>query len=90
MTGLFGQEYVQGYTSALLDVEKVLEYIQEDMKRHKRRQSVKEYKNIIKCMINNRAVLREEPYAFVRCNDKADGGYEVYIEREGVYYPEEE
>lgn len=85
MTGLFGQEYVQGYTSALLDVEKVLGYIQEDMKRHKRRQSVKEYKNIIKCMINNRVVLREEPYAFVRCNDKADGGYEVYIEHKGVY-----
>ncbi len=87
---MFGYEYVQGYTSALQDVLKTIEDIQVDLKHHKRRQSAKTYKAIIECMIKNRAILREEPGAFVRCNDNADGGFEVYIEKQGVYNPTKE
>ena len=80
MEHLFDGAYIQGYTAALQDVLKVIEEIQVDLKVHKRRQSYKTYKGIIQCMLNNRTILRENPDAFVRCNDNAEGGYEVYIE----------
>lgn len=87
MDKMFPPTYVQGYTAALQDVLKTIEEIQFDLKHHKRRQNTKTYKAIIECMIKNRVILREEPYAFVRCNDNADGGFEVYIEKQGVYNP---
>lgn len=77
--------YVQGYTAALQDVLKTIDMIQMDLKCHKRRQNYKTYKAIIECMLKNRVVLREEPGAFVRCNDKAKDGFEIYIENKGVY-----
>ena len=82
---MFGPEYVQGYTAALLDVRAVLENIEYDLKIHKRKQNLKTMKQIIDCMIKNRVVLRENPGAFVRCNDDADGGFEIYIEGHGGY-----
>lgn len=87
MDKMFGYEYVQGYTAALQDVLETINDIQDDLKRHKRKQNSKTYKAIVECMLRNRVILREEPYAFVRCNDEAEGGYEVYISRWGVYEP---
>lgn len=78
--------YAQGYTAALTRVAMTLANLQSDMKWHKRRQSYKEYKAIIECMIRNRTELRENPDAFVRCNDKVKGGYEVVIDV-GEKYP---
>ena len=85
MSRVFPITYVQGYTAALQDVLKTVEAIQSDLKRHKRRQCAKTYKAILECMIENRVILREEPGAFVRCNDNAEGGFEVYVENQGVY-----
>lgn len=85
MEKMFDTLYVQGYTAALMDVLEVLDYIQRDMKFHKRKQNYKSYKAIVECMLENRAILREEPRAFVRCNDKVKNGYEIYIEGVGVY-----
>lgn len=82
---MFGIEYVQGYTAALQDVLKVLDEIPRDLKLHHRKQNISTLKAIVSCMIKNRTILREEPYAFVRCNDNVDGGFEVYIERKGVH-----
>ena len=90
MDKLFGLQYVQGYTAALQDVLKVLSGIQVDMKLHKRKQNFKSYKAIIECMLKHRTILRENPDAFIRCNDNVDGGYEVYIQNKGVYVPEGE
>ena len=80
-TPLFPFEYVQGYTAALQDVLSTIEYIQFYLKLHKRKQNAKTYINIVKCMLENRAIFREEPKAFVRCNDAAKDGFEVYIGR---------
>lgn len=80
-TKMFGPLYVQGYTAALQDVRNVLTGIQDDLKRHKRRQSAKTYIEIIDCMIANRVELRENPKAFIRCNDNVPGGYELWEER---------
>lgn len=84
MNKLFGHEYCQGYTAALQDVLNVIDQIQPDLKLHKRRQSSKTYKAIINCMLDNRILLREHPNAFIRCNDKVDGGFEPFIEGSGV------
>lgn len=87
MNKLFGFDYVQGYTAALQDVIKTFELMQPDLKHHKRKQNYKTYKAIVECMLKNRVILREDPSAFVRCNDKAEGGYEVYIKGRGIYTP---
>lgn len=76
----FPKEYVYGYTSALMDVVSVFEYIDDDLKHHKRKRNAKTYQAIAKCMLDNRVTLRENPDAFIRCNDKVDGGFEVYIQ----------
>lgn len=75
----FDGMYVDGYRAALQDVLEVLDYIRVDLKLHKRKQNYKTYKAIVECMLANHAILREEPYAFVRCNDNVDGGFEVFI-----------
>lgn len=72
--------YVQGYTAALQDALSVFQYIQEDLKGHKRKQNCKTYKAILECMIDGRSILRENPDAFVRCNDSVPGGFEIFIQ----------
>jgi hypothetical protein len=82
-TRLHHDLYNQGYAAGIRAVLETIENIQIDLKRHKRRQSVKTYVAILKCMLDceNTAKLREIPGAFVRCTDKNDCGYEVYIDR---------
>lgn len=82
---MFDMLYIQGYTAALMDVLEVMKNIQDDLKRHKRKQNYKTYKAIVGCMLHNRVILRENPNAFVRCNDNANDGFEIYIESKGVY-----
>lgn len=76
---MFDFPYVQGYTAALLDVKQVLEYIDNDLKRHGRKRTAKEYGKIIDCMIQGRAILREDTDIFVRCSKS--GGYELFNQR---------
>ena len=75
----FDHLYVDGYRSALQDVLEVIDYIQDDLKTHKRKQNAKTYKAIVECMMENRTVLRENPKAFIRC--KSDGGYELWYDQ---------
>lgn len=82
---MFDTTYIQGYTAALQDVIDTINLIQPDLKEHHRRQSYKTYHGILECMLKNRTILRENPDAFVRCNDKVEGGYEVYIQGIGKY-----
>lgn len=78
---LFGVEYVQGYTAALMDALRTIDQLQDDLKRHKRKQNYKTYRAILECILENRVVLRENPGAFIRCSDKAKNGFEVFEER---------
>lgn len=74
--------YSQGYTAALKDVLDTINYIDNDLTKHRRRRNRKTYAAIVQCMIDNRELLRENPYAFVRCNDKCEGGFEVYCNKD--------
>ena len=73
--------YVQGYTAAIQDAIEVVEYIQKDLKIHKRKQNAKTYTAILKCMLKGRVLLRESSTAFVRCNDRTDDGFEIWDSR---------
>ena len=64
--------YVQGYTAAIQDAIEVVEYIQKDLKIHKRKQNAKTYTAILKCMLKGRAMLRESSTAFVRCKEEVE------------------
>jgi hypothetical protein len=90
MDRMFDILYVQGYTAALQDVLQTINNIQTDLKIHKRRQNYKTYKAIVECMLKNRVILREESYAFVRCSSTNSDGFEIYIEKRGVYNPNTE
>ena len=76
---LFGYEYVQGYTSALQDVLDTFQCIDDDLRTHRRRRNAKTYYAIVQCMLDNRVALREHPYAFIRCTDKNDTGFELWF-----------
>lgn len=72
--------YVQGYTAALQDVEAQLTNIEEDLRLHKRRQNAKTFRALVRCMTENRTALREIPNAFIRCNNNAKDGFELWWE----------
>ena len=71
-------DYIQGYTAALCDVRRAIPGILIDMTRQKVRITQKELDSLLKAMIESRAVLRENPDAFVRRN--VNGTYEIFIE----------
>ena len=73
--------YIQGYTAAIQDAIEVVDYIQTDLKRHGRKQNAKTYRAILECMLKGRVLLRESHTAFVRCNDRADDGFEIWDSR---------
>lgn len=78
---MFDILYVQGYTAALLDVLEVFDDIQSDLKEHKRKQNYKTYKAIVETILSNRAILREDPNAFIRCNNNAENGFELWFDK---------
>ena len=74
--------YSIGYTHGLMRVKQTLDMSMcDDLKRHGKRLTIKTLQAIINCMIENRETLRENPWAFVRCNDNAKNGFEVYVQK---------
>lgn len=72
--------YSHGYTAALMRIRKELAYLFGDLKLHKRRVTQKEIDAFMKCAIDNRAELRDNPFAFIRCNNSVPGGFEIWEE----------
>lgn len=78
---MFDILYIQGYTAALLDVLEVFNYIQSDLKKHKIKQNYETYKAIVETILSNRAILREDPNAFIRCNNNAENRFELWFDK---------
>lgn len=78
---LFGLEYNQGYTAALLDVKQILEddNFVYDLKKHKKTMTRKSLINLLNCLIDGKTILRENPDAWVRCNNNSKYGFEICI-----------
>lgn len=79
---MFDSLYIQGYTAALQDLEKLFiePGFEEDMKRHKRKKTRKEYARLFKVLIKGRSILRENSSAFIRCSNDNPDGYEFFDE----------
>jgi len=71
-------DYNRGYTAALLRVKGMIESISFDMKYHKIPFNKKNIIAVVDKMIEGRMILRDNPDAFVRCNNSVEGGFEVY------------
>lgn len=79
-TPMFDPCYVQGYTAAIQDAMTVMYQLKTDMKRHNRKWNPASVHAILQTMLHGRTILRECPDAFIRCNDKAQGGFEIWRE----------
>ena len=61
-------DYNRGYTKAIQDIIEVFDYIQLDLKHHKKRITHKIVMDILRCCLENRERLRESINGFVRYN----------------------
>jgi hypothetical protein len=73
--------YNNGFREGIMKVaEQFEDGLLEDMRKHKLQVTPKRLYWLFKCMIENRELLRENPFAFVRVNKKLPPGYfEVYV-----------
>lgn len=62
------RDYINGYTKALLDIIKVFEYIQPDLKHHHKSVNAKTVNQLLKFCLDNRESIREDVSGFVRWN----------------------
>ena len=74
-------EYNRGYTKGIQDIIEVFDYIQGDLKHHKKRLTEKLAKDLLKCCLENRERLRESVNGFIRYNGKTEQ-FEFYENRE--------
>ena len=71
-------EFIRGYTKAIMDIQAIFEYVQLDMRWHKKNLSYKNAVKLLKCILNNRMYLREpENEGFIRYNRQNDD-FEYY------------
>ena len=61
-------DFIRGYTKAIQDVQKVFEYINYDLKSHKKRMNDKLAKELLQCILENRENIREDFDGFIRWN----------------------
>lgn len=70
-------EYIRGYTKAIQDIQKVFDYIQEDLVFHKKRLNHKLAKELLQACLDNREKLRDDWDGFIRYNHKIEA-FEYY------------
>lgn len=72
--------YIQGYTAALQDLKQLFtsSSFNYDLKRHNRKKNQKEFEKLFNVLIKGRSILRENPDAFIRCNNDIPEGYEFF------------
>ena len=71
-------EYNRGYTKAIQDIIEVFEYIEDDLRHHKKRMNYKLANEILNVCLANRELLRERiGDGFIRYNSRL-GGFEYF------------
>lgn len=61
-------EFIRGYTKAIQDISEVFDYVNNDLKCHKKRLNDKLAKELLKCILENRENIREDKNGFIRWN----------------------
>lgn len=59
-------EFIRGYTKAIQDISEVFDYVNNDLKCHKKRLNDKLAKELLKCILENRENIREDKNGFIR------------------------
>ena len=60
--------YCNGYTMALLRLKELVDDgLKEDCRKHRKPFTVRTVREFIQCAIDNRVILRENPFVFIRC-----------------------
>lgn len=70
-------EYNRGYTKAIMDMQEVFDYVNDDLVGHKKRMNYKLAKELLGCCLTNRERLRESMNGFIRWNGK-DNKFEFF------------
>lgn len=67
-------DYNRGYTKAIMDIQKIFEYVKDDLHFHHKRMNEKMADELLKCCLENRENLRESipeiGDGFIRWNPK--------------------
>ena len=53
-------DFIRGYTKAIQDISEVFDYVNNDLKCHKKRLNDKLAKELLKCILENRENIRED------------------------------
>lgn len=62
-------DYIRGYTKAIQDITAVFEYVQPDLKHHHKNLNYKLAMQLLKCILENRANVRDfTSSGFIRFN----------------------
>lgn len=61
-------DFIRGYTKAIQDISEVFDYVNNDLKCHKKRLNNKLAKELLKCILENRENIREDKNGFIRWN----------------------
>lgn len=61
-------DFIRGYTKAIRDISGVFEYFSDDLRHHKKRLNDKLAKELLRCVLENRANIREDIDGFFRWN----------------------
>lgn len=69
--------YYHGQTVGIQMVQKIIAYLENDMKMHKMRWNKKTFDLLFACILANRLELRENPDAFIRCTKEK--GFELHV-----------
>ena len=62
-------DYIKGYTKAIQDIQVVFDYVSDDLTHHKKRLNQKMAKELLACILENRANIRDfDSTGFIRWN----------------------
>lgn len=61
-------DYIRGYTKALMDVQEMFRYLQQDAAFRGKQMNWKKIDQLMKCVIANRDAMRENSKGFFRWN----------------------
>ena len=61
-------DYIRGYTKAIMDMSEIFDYVNNDLKHHKKRFNDKLAKELLQCVLTNREKIREDRDGFIRWN----------------------
>ena len=69
-------DFNRGYTKAIMDVIKIFNSIESDLRHHHKSMTHKKSLELLDCILKNREAIRERRSGFIRCN--SDGDFEFY------------